>query len=140
MSNPLAVLRVFALVLLVFALTMLAPAAVAHAQNDPAAAAFQRGCLVTLAAAFLLWGLTRRHTEELRIRDGFLLVSLVWVVVPAFAALPLLAYFPAMSFTDAYFEAVSGLTTTGATVIEGLDTLPYSTCGAPCWCSSAAWA
>ncbi|MCL4680393.1 MAG: TrkH family potassium uptake protein [Rhodocyclaceae bacterium] len=126
MSNPLAVLRVFALVLLVFALTMLAPAAVALVQNDSAAAAFQRGCLATLAAALLLWGLTRRHTEELRIRDGFLLVSLVWVVVPAFAALPLLAYFPAMSFTDAYFEAVSGLTTTGATVIEGLDTLPYS--------------
>ena len=70
MSNPLAVLRVFALVLLVFALTMLAPAAVALVQNDSAAAAFQRGCLATLAAALLLWGLTRRHTEELRIRDA----------------------------------------------------------------------
>ncbi len=126
MSNPLAVIRVFALVLLVFAFSMLVPAAVSLFQHDPAAGAFQRGCLVTLAAAGLLWGLTRRHTEELRVRDGFLLVSMVWVLVPAFAAIPLMDFLTGMSFTDAYFEAVSGLTTTGATVIEGLDTLPYS--------------
>ena len=126
MSNPLAVLRVFALVLLVFAFSMLAPAAVAWVDQDEAAGAFQRGFLATLLAAGLLGWLTRRHTEELRIRDGFLLVSLVWCVMPAFAALPLLIYFPSMSFTDAYFETVSGLTTTGATVIEGLHALPYS--------------
>jgi trk system potassium uptake protein TrkH len=61
------------------------------------------------------------------VKDGFLLVVLVWTVLPAFSTLPLLIYFwPKMSFTDAYFEAVSGLTTTGATVLEGLDTLPYS--------------
>ncbi len=126
MSNPLAVLRVFALVLLVFALTMLVPVAVSLAEQDAAAGAFQRGCVATLAAGALLWLLTRRHTSELRVRDGFLLVSLVWVVVPAFAAIPLMLYLPQMSFTDAYFETVSGLTTTGATVIEGLDTLPFS--------------
>ncbi len=126
MSNPLAVLRVFALVLLVFALTMLLPAAAAWIGRDPAVAAFLAGFAATTAAAALLWLLTRRHTDELRVRDGFLLVSLVWVIVPAFAAIPLLFYLPAMSFTDAYFETVSGLTTTGATVIEGLDTLPFS--------------
>ena len=126
MSNPLAVLRVFALVLLVFALTMLVPAAVSGYGQDSAAGAFQFGCAITFASAMLLWLLTRRHVDELRVRDGFLLVSLVWVLVPAFAAVPLLHFFPAMSFTDAYFEAVSGLTTTGATVVEGLDTLPFS--------------
>lgn len=126
MSNSLAVVRVFALVLLVFALAMLVPAAISLIRLDAAAGAFQRACLVTLAAAGLLWWLTRRHVEELRARDGFLLVSLVWVVVPAFAMLPLMYYLPGMSFTDAYFEAVSGLTTSGATVIEGLDTLPFS--------------
>jgi len=126
LSNPLAVLRVFALVLLVFALTMLVPAAVAWFEHDKAAGAFLRGFLITLSPAALLWWLTRRHTEELRVRDGFLLVSLVWVLVPVFAAIPLMDFLRGMSFTDAYFEAVSGLTTTGATVIEGLDTLPYS--------------
>jgi trk system potassium uptake protein TrkH len=126
MSNPLAVLRVFALVLLVFAMTMLFPAIVAWASEDAAFAAFRQAFAATFAAAALLWLLTRRHVDELRVRDGFLLVSLVWVVVPAFAAIPLMLYLPQMSFTDAYFEAVSGLTTTGATVIEGLDTLPFS--------------
>ncbi|MCK6454875.1 MAG: TrkH family potassium uptake protein, partial [Alphaproteobacteria bacterium] len=126
MSNPLAVLRVFALVLLVFALAMLLPAAVAWIGRDPAFTVFEAGFALTAGAAALLWLLTRRHTDELRVRDGFLLVSLVWVVVPVFASIPLLLFFPAMSFTDAYFEAVSGLTTTGATVIEGLDTLPFS--------------
>ncbi len=125
MSNPLAVLRVFALVLLVFALTMLAPAIVAHLEQDAAVDAFSIGFGSTFLAAGLLWQLTRRHTNELRVRDGFLLVSLVWVLVPVFAAIPLMVFLPKMSFTDAYFEAVSGLTTTGATVIEGLDLLPF---------------
>jgi len=115
MSNPLAVLRVFALVLLVFALTMLAPALVAYIEGDSAAGAFQVGSAATFLTAVLLLLLTRRHTDELRIRDGFLLVSLVWVLVPAFAAIPFVVFFQTMSFTDAYFEAVSGLTTTGAT-------------------------
>jgi len=53
-------------------------------------------------------------------------VALVWTVLPAFATLPLLFYLPGLSFTDAYFETVSGLTTTGATVLSGLDALPPS--------------
>lgn len=57
------------------------------------------------------------QTRDLTIRDGFLMVALVWTVLPAFAALPLIIQFDA-SFTDAYFEAVSGLTTTGATVFR----------------------
>jgi len=59
-------------------------------------------------------------------RDGFLLVALVWTALPAFATLPLLLYLPGLSFTDAYFETVSGFTTTGATVLSGLDALPPS--------------
>ncbi|HNQ56385.1 MAG: TrkH family potassium uptake protein [Burkholderiales bacterium] len=126
MSNPLAVIRVFALVLLVFALTMLVPMIVAWAGRDAAVTAFQSGFVATFLSAALLWLLTRRHVDELRVRDGYLLVSLVWVGMPAFATIPLMLYLPQMSFTDAYFETVSGLTTTGATVIEGLDTLPFS--------------
>ena len=126
MSNPLAVLRVFSLVLLVFAHTMLVPATAAFVAQDSAVGAFEFAFLITASAAALVWLATRRHTEELRVRDGFLLVSMVWVLVPGFAAIPFLLFFPDMGFTDAYFESVSGLTTTGATVIEGLDTLPFS--------------
>jgi trk system potassium uptake protein TrkH len=60
------------------------------------------------------------------VRDGFLLVALVWTVLPAFATLPLLLQLRELSFTDAFFEAVSGLTASGATVLSGLDRLPPS--------------
>ncbi len=126
MSKPLAVLRVFALVLLVFALTMLVPALASWQGEDGALPAFLEGFAVTFGAALLLWLLTWRHREELRVRDGYLLVSMVWLLVPAFAALPLMRHLPQLGFTDAYFETVSGFTTTGATVLEGLDTLPFS--------------
>ena len=59
-------------------------------------------------------------------KDGFMLVNLVWAVLPAYAALPLWVGIPDMSWTDAYFEAASGLTATGATVLSGLDTLPLA--------------
>ncbi|HWS12635.1 MAG TPA: potassium transporter TrkG, partial [Rhodocyclaceae bacterium] len=65
--------------------------------------------------------------RELHIKDGFLLVVMTWTLLPAFAAIPLMSYFwPKLSFTDAYFETVSGLTTTGATVLSDLDKLPFS--------------
>jgi trk system potassium uptake protein TrkH len=73
-----------------------------------------------------LWGATRPGRGELQPRDALLLVALVWTVLPAFATLPLLFFLPGLSFTDAYFETVAGLTTTGATVLSGLDRLPAS--------------
>ncbi|MCS6811284.1 MAG: TrkH family potassium uptake protein, partial [Tepidimonas sp.] len=73
-----------------------------------------------------LWFATRRYQRELAPRDGFLLVTLVWTTLPAVATLPLLLHLPDLSFTDAYFETMSGLTTTGATVLTGLDDLPLS--------------
>jgi trk system potassium uptake protein len=69
---------------------------------------------------------TRRFKRELQLRDGFLLVSMVWAILPAFAALPLLFSFTELSVTDAYFEAVAGITTTGSTIFSGLDKLPPS--------------
>jgi trk system potassium uptake protein TrkH len=70
--------------------------------------------------------MSRQAGRELQVRDGFLLVALVWTVLPAFATLPLLMQLDDLSFTDAYFEAVSGLTASGATVLSGLDHLPPS--------------
>ncbi len=127
MSNALSVLRVFALILLIFSLTMLLPLGASWLFADGAQSAYDEGIAVTLIAGLVLWGLTHRHREELKVRDGFLLVVLTWVGLPAFATIPLMVYFwPKLSFTDAYFETVSGLTTTGATVLEGLDALPFS--------------
>jgi trk system potassium uptake protein TrkH len=74
----------------------------------------------------MMWAITRNYKRELKVRDGFLLVVLVWSVLPAFATLPLLFHLPYLSFTKAYFEATSGLTASGGTVLTGLDLLPPS--------------
>ncbi|MCX7891994.1 MAG: TrkH family potassium uptake protein [Burkholderiales bacterium] len=126
MVRVLPVLHVLSAVIAIFGLTMLVPLAVSLAIGDGASWAYDEAMLVTFAAGAALWGATRGHKRELQIRDGFLLVSLVWTVLPAFATIPLMVAIPGLSFTDAYFESVSGLTTSGATVLTGLDHLPQS--------------
>ena len=81
---------------------------------------------LSLALGLVLWVVTQRQRRELQPRDGFLLVNLVWSVLPALSAIPLMLAMPELSWTDAYFEAVSGFTTTGFTVLSGLDKLPVS--------------
>jgi trk system potassium uptake protein TrkH len=120
------VLNMLGAMLAMFALAMLLPLAVAFLAGDGSLASYDRAFLLTLASGATLWLLTRRLRRELQPRDGFLLVTLVWTVLPAYGALPLLLHIPGLSFTDAYFEAASGLTTTGATVLSGLDDLPLS--------------
>jgi trk system potassium uptake protein TrkH len=114
-------------IVFVFGLTMLVPLGTAWWTRDGALTAYDESIAITLICGSLLWALTRRRSpHELRVRDGFLLVTLTWFVVPLFGALPLLIQIPGISFTDAYFESASGLTTTGSTVLVGLDALPVS--------------
>jgi trk system potassium uptake protein TrkH len=120
------ILNVLGLVVMLFSVTMLVPLAVAFIGADRALAAYDNAFLITLICGASLWFVTRRFKRELLPRDGFLLVSLVWTTLPGFATLPLLLHLPGLSFTDAYFEAMSGLTASGATVLSGLDDLPLS--------------
>jgi trk system potassium uptake protein TrkH len=120
------VLNVLGAAIAVFALTMLTPLAVAFFNDESALIAYDNAFLITFVSGAALWLATRRFKRELLPRDGFLLVVLIWTVLPAFATLPLLLHLPTLSFTDAYFEAVSGMTTTGATTMSGLDALPVS--------------
>ena len=120
------VFNVLGVVLMIFSAAMAVPAAVSFFMDDGAQHAYDEAVLITLAAGFATWAATRIDHRELQPRDGFLLVALVWTVLPAFATLPLMIYLPELSFTDAYFETVSGLTTTGATVFSALDALPSS--------------
>jgi trk system potassium uptake protein TrkH len=121
-----AVVNVLSRVLLLFAASMTLPWGISFVVGDGAARAFGVSLAATLGAAALLWLATFRERRELQVRDGFLLVALVWTVLPAFATLPLLLSIEGLSFTDAYFESVSGLTASGATVLAGLDQLPPS--------------
>ncbi len=111
---------------LLFALLMLVPLGFAWYDHDRGEDAFITATLITFGAGVLMSLATRRFRRELQPRDGFLLVTLTWLVLPAFATLPLLLAIPSLSFTDAYFETMSGLTTTGATVLTGLEKLPLS--------------
>ncbi len=121
------VLHVLAVVLMIFGASMAVPLAVSLALDDGAHANFHAGIVVTLAGGAILYAATRtRVRREIQPRDGFLLVTLVWSVLPAFATMPLLAHLPALSFTDAYFECVSALSASGGTVLTGLDFLPPS--------------
>jgi trk system potassium uptake protein len=121
------VLAILGGVLMMFSLSMLVPLGFAWIGGDAALPAYGGAIAATLATgAVLFFGLRRRVRRELQPRDGFLLVSIVWSVLPAFGALPLIFHIDGLSFTDAYFEAVSGLTTTGATVLTGLERLPTS--------------
>ncbi len=121
----LPVAHVFALVMMVFAATMLAPMVLAVWSLDPALSSFVISAFATFLLGALLWLATRRFKRELKTRDGLMLVALTWVALPAVAGFPLWKYLP-INFTDAYFEAASGLTTTGGTVLSGLEFLPRS--------------
>ena len=121
-----AVLNLLSLVVVIFAATMLAPLGVSLALADGAERAYDFAILATALAGVVGWLATRGRARELQLRDGFLLVVLVWTVLPAFATLPLLGYLPMLSFTDAYFETMAAITTTGSTVLSGLDKLPPS--------------
>lgn len=122
-----AVQRLVGVLLMVFSLTMLPPAGVSVFYGDGALDAFLLGFVLTLASGCLVWLPVRRNRTDLKIRDGFLVVALFWTVLGVAGALPLwYPTTPRLSFSQAVFESISGLTTTGATVLTGIDTLPRS--------------
>ena len=126
MVHPFPVVHVLGPVIAIFGAAMLLPLVIAHAFADTARSAYDIAVLVTVVFGGALWAGTRAYRAELQVHHGYLLVALTWTVLPAFAALPLLLAIPGLSFTDAYFETASAMTTTGATVLVGLDGLPAS--------------
>jgi len=98
----------------------------ALAFGEPTVAVFLGSFAVTAGIGLAMWWPNRRIHYELRLRDGFLVVTLTWVAASLASAPPLMFASPHLSFTHAVFEVMSGLTTTGSTVISGLDALPRS--------------
>ena len=121
-----AVQRVLGILLMLFSLTHLIPLGIAI-WDGHAIDAFVGGFTLTLFTGLLIWLPVRGLERDLRLRDGFLIVVAFWGVLGLYGAIPLMSSDSAdLSFTDAAFEAVSGLTTTGATVIVGIDELPLA--------------
>jgi trk system potassium uptake protein len=109
-----------------FGLLYLLPIAWSLGVRDGAVIDFVAAAGINFVVGLAVALSTRRFRRELKPRDGFLLVTLSWVLMSASAAIPLMIALPELSFTDAYFEAMSGLTTTGSTVLNHLDQLPES--------------
>ncbi|WP_409524373.1 TrkH family potassium uptake protein [Nitrincola sp. MINF-07-Sa-05] len=121
------ILRILGILLMIFSLTQLPPVFISHYYDDGAGVAFISSFFITLIAGFIIWVPVYRVKEELRTRDGFLITVLFWTILGLFGAIPLwLSTEPDLSLVDSVFESMSGLTTTGATVITGLDHLPKS--------------
>ena len=121
------IFRILGILLMVFSLTMILPLLIAMYLNEPTISGFTAAFAITFITGLLVWLPLRNAKHDLRTRDGFLVTVLFWVVLGSFGALPF--YLPdgmAMSLADSVFESVSGLTTTGATVIVGIDELPKS--------------
>jgi trk system potassium uptake protein TrkH len=119
--------RILGILLMIFSLAMLPPILVGWIYEDGGVEAFSIAFGINVIAGFLLWYPARRYRKELSVRDGFMVTLMFWLVLALFGSFPLmLSEQPGLSFTDAFFESLSGLTTTGATVITGLDNLPHS--------------
>jgi trk system potassium uptake protein TrkH len=119
--------RILGILLALFSLTMLPPLLIAAWSRDGTVIAFLTAMLTILITGGLLWFPVRNIRKELRLRDGFIIVVLFWAGLGLAGALPLiLSDTPVLSNTDAVFESMSALTTTGATVITGIDSLPKS--------------
>lgn len=136
MINYKIILRVLGCLLYGEAVTMLMCMAVALCYQEDDILIFASSAIITVFAGAVLRFLGRKAENKLSRRDAYLLVSLVWIVYSLFATLPFLLGGYLHSFTDAYFEAMSGFTTTGATIIDDVEALPH---GILTWRSLTQW-
>ena len=125
MVNLRPILFVIGLVLSKIALFMYVPTLVAFATGTEGFIDFATAVIITHVVAFLCLTFGRTSEFKLGVRDMFMITTLVWTIASAFAALPFV-FINHISFTDAYFETMSGITTTGSTVLSGLDDMAPS--------------
>ena len=120
-----AITQLFGILLLLYSLGFIPSIGIALLYSDGQWDIFAESLLITAAAGLLLWYPNIKQASELSVRDGFLVVTLFWVLLGVVGSLPFILGLH-LGVTDAIFESVSGFTTTGATVVVGLDQLPQS--------------
>lgn len=119
--------RILGILLSLFSLTLLPPIIIAGWSDDNSLKGFLTAFIIITIIGLAMWFPVRNIRKELKLRDGFVVVVLFWVGLGFTGAIPfVLSDVPHLSFTDAVFESLSGLTTTGATIIIGIDELPKS--------------
>ena len=126
MNVILTIIHIFGLVTMGFSALMSTCFITSALVDDGASHAFFEGTCITLLIGAFMFFSTLWVTKKVSRQTGFLLVTITWSLTPVLCTIPLMIYMPHLSFIDAYFETVSGLTTTGATILSGIDNLPMS--------------
>lgn len=125
--HPAIIVRILGFLLMGYSAALVPPVLVSLIYDDGTHLAFIYPFIITFSSGAVLWFFSRHRHDDLRTRDGFIITSLFWTVLGLFGSLPFMfAEQPGLSFTDAVFESLSGLTTTGATILPEIDGLPYS--------------
>ena len=120
-------IKILGSLLMIFSITMLPPIAFSLTDQDQTEAIFLRAFIITFLSGFVLWLMFQRARAEMRIKDGFLVTVFFYIALGTFGAIPFLDdHGTGLSPADSLFESFSGLTTTGSTVLTGIDTLPRS--------------
>ena len=117
-------LNLFSILVILFSFSFIFPIIVSLIYKDAAITIFIRTFLIVFVIGFIGWLISRKHNEDLNQKDGFLIITLFWLVLSVAGSIPFIL--SGMSYMDAFFEAMSGITTTGATVISNLQSLPES--------------
>lgn len=125
MLNIRFIINLFGLILVFESLFMLLCAGVAFYYGEPDVVAFLQSAAVTFLSGATSWSLTRKVKQDMIKREGYIVVTLVWVVISVFGGLPYLFSGAVTSFTDAFFETISGFTTTGASIFKDVEVLPH---------------
>ncbi len=121
------IFKFLGILLMIFSLTHLVPLAVSFLYADGLHGVFISSFAMTFTIGLIFWSPVYKAYQDLRVRDGFLITALFWLVLGSFGSLPFLLHSPSeLSITDAIFESISGLTTTGATIITDIESLPKS--------------
>ncbi|HKI49334.1 MAG TPA: potassium transporter TrkG, partial [Desulfobacteria bacterium] len=131
--NLKAIFNVVGILLILLSGILLVPLAVSLFYADPAlplghrtpVTAFLDSCISSGVTGFLLWKFLPSGIEKLREREGFVIVGVAWIIITFFGALPFYLTGACPEFVDAYFEAMSGFTTTGASILTNIDALPH---------------
>lgn len=126
MSSIFTLVHIIGLVTMGFSGLMTSCLLTSYFNDDGATQAFSDATIITFSVGALMFLPTLKVNKKLSRQAGFMLVAMTWSLSPMICTLPLLFFIPNLSFIDAYFETMSGLTTTGATILSGLDALPMS--------------
>ena len=122
-----SVIRILGLLLMLFSLAIIPPIIVSIIYQDNETWSFFYALILILVSGLFLWLPSMQAKTDMKLRDGFIIVVLFWFVLSTFASLPMiLSESLDISITNAIFESVSGLTTTGATILKDIDSLPES--------------